>query len=248
MADRYLIQLAARCYLEAGAPADAARCFLAGGEPRRALDIFVENRMFRQAADVWFQTGSAHHAAWLLADRMGEIPEARAVVEEYGAVFEPVDLDAVADLEERIAVVRRAKERAIDLQDFDRAAQQRDAEKQLLLRRRDLPGQIGIRLCWRLVQARCDAAEQVAAQRGLQVLGEAQRALAGVRAVETQPVEEWAVSVATAMRRLDQAALIFAASVRGRRPEAVKRWRAWSARALGEELVLPPGVQEGVDR
>ena len=247
MADRYLMQLAAQCYQEANEHADAARCFVEAGEQQRALDIYLKQQMYAPAADVYRQIGPVDHAGWLLADRIGDVPAARAIVEEHGDLTE-VEGFGADGLDEQIAVVRREKERYLDLQDFEGAAHQRDLEKQLLNRRKEMPQRLGVSLRWRLVQARCDAAEQVAARRGLKVLLDVQRALAGVTTLDTQPVEEWAVSVATAMRRHDQAALVFAASVRGLRDNAIRRWRQWSTQTLGEELVLPPGIQEGAAR
>ena len=248
MADRHLMQLAAQCYREAGAAADAARCYVEADDPLHALDIFVEKQMFPQAAELYLRCGPVDHAGWLLADRVGDIPAARAIVDQHADLTEREFTADDLNLAGQIQEARDRKEEAIDAQDFERAAQARDLEKQLLARQRDVPRKVGGTLRWRLVLARCDAAERVAAGRCLRLLGDVQRALAGLSDLDTQPVEEWAVSVATTMRRLDQAALVFAASVRGRRRDAARRWRQWSVQTLGEELVLPPGVLEGGDR
>ncbi|WP_130402105.1 hypothetical protein [Micromonospora violae] len=97
---------------------------------------------------------------------------------------------------------------------------------------------------WQLVRARCDAAQDIHAERILLVLGDVQRLQAWPDGA-ADPIEEWAVAVATALRRPDQAALIFAASARGGSAGAVVRWRDWFKREYGEELVLPPGLGEG---
>ena len=51
--------------------------------------------------------------------------------------------------------------------------------------------------------------------------------------------EEWAVALSETAARYDQAALVFAAAVRGGRDGAAQRWNAWSRRVLDADLILP---------
>jgi hypothetical protein len=91
----------------------------------------------------------------------------------------------------------------------------------------------------KLVEARCDVAEERAPRAALETVAEACHALADP-ALEADPlVERWAVDVAEALRREDRVALVFAAAVRGGRSGAEDRWRAWMNEVLHAELVLP---------
>jgi hypothetical protein len=88
-------------------------------------------------------------------------------------------------------------------------------------------------LAQRQVYARCDVADGSAQDHALEVLAATQRVLADTsNRHHAERTETWGVAIADAMRRYDQAALIFAAAVRGRRPGAAKRWQEWSARVL----------------
>lgn len=92
------------------------------------------------------------------------------------------------------------------------------------------------RLMRELVATRCDIAEGVDHRVALPVLGRVQDFLAAGGPDLPQYLEEWSVALAELTRRYDQAALVFAASVRGRSPGAAQRWRAWSKRVLGVEI------------
>jgi hypothetical protein len=92
----------------------------------------------------------------------------------------------------------------------------------------------------RLVLVRCDVAAGAAAHTALPVLGEACVALARPGLRYDPYVEPWAVALAEAIGREDQAALVFAAAVRGKRHGAVQRWTEWTRRVLHAELILPP--------
>jgi hypothetical protein len=54
-------------------------------------------------------------------------------------------------------------------------------------------------------------------------------------------LEEWGLIVAEQAGRFDQAALIFAAAVRGGRPGASDRWSSWADRVLGTPIVINEG-------
>jgi hypothetical protein len=92
----------------------------------------------------------------------------------------------------------------------------------------------------RLVLARCEIAEGQPADTIRPVIADVCAALADRSARSDQIAEEWAVTLSETAARYDQAALVFAAAVRGGRYWAVQRWQAWSARVLGTEIILPP--------
>jgi hypothetical protein len=98
----------------------------------------------------------------------------------------------------------------------------------------------GAPLRHRLILARCAIAEGSQADVIVAVVAEVRAALED-RAVLADPVaEEWAVAVSEAAGRYDQAALVFAAAVRGGRYGAAQRWNTWSKRVLDTEVILPP--------
>jgi hypothetical protein len=93
-----------------------------------------------------------------------------------------------------------------------------------------------------LASARCDLAEggtRTAIPGVLDTLDEVQRALASNLPVNDVRVRDWAVEIATMLKRFDQVALIFAAAVQGRRMRAVESWQAWSRDHLGMSIVVP---------
>lgn len=111
----------------------------------------------------------------------------------------------------------------------------------------DLSGCSAPWLLHRLASARCDLAEggtRTAIPGVLDTLDEVQRALASNLPINDVRVRDWAVEVATLLKRFDQVALIFAAAVVGRRMRAVESWQAWSRTHLGMPIVVPrsPGV------
>lgn len=94
----------------------------------------------------------------------------------------------------------------------------------------------------RLVFARCEIAEGESADTIRPVIADVCAALANKSARSDQVTEEWAVALSEAAARYDQAALVFAAAVRGGRYGAAQRWQAWSVRVLGTEIILPPAT------
>lgn len=92
----------------------------------------------------------------------------------------------------------------------------------------------------RLVLVRCEIAEGAASDVIRPVVTDVCAALADRSARSDQVTEEWAVALSEAAARYDQAALVFAAAVRGGRYGAEHRWKNWSVRVLGTEVVLPP--------
>ncbi|MER7282448.1 hypothetical protein ABT369_49255 [Dactylosporangium sp. NPDC000244] len=97
-----------------------------------------------------------------------------------------------------------------------------------------------------LVEARCDIAERARDTAALATLLNVQEALAGPDPVSDVRVTEWATSVAKGMGRMDQAALVHAAAVRGRRPGARQRFITWAAAEFGTPIVLPPDPEPAV--
>jgi hypothetical protein len=91
----------------------------------------------------------------------------------------------------------------------------------------------------RLVLARCEIAEGAPGDTIRPLITDVCAALADRSARSDQVTEEWAVAVSEMAARYDQAALVFAAAVRGGRYGAAQRWQAWSVRVLGTEIILP---------
>ncbi|QXJ20209.1 hypothetical protein AGRA3207_000882 [Actinomadura graeca] len=94
-----------------------------------------------------------------------------------------------------------------------------------------------------LVLARCDLAEGGPPALVLPALRRVRDDLADPGRVPYphRDLEEWGLIVAELAQRFDQAALIFAAAVRGRRPGATGRWSRWADRVLGTPLVIAEG-------
>jgi hypothetical protein len=94
----------------------------------------------------------------------------------------------------------------------------------------------------RLVLARCEIAEGAAPDGIRPVITAVCAALADQQVRSDQITEEWAVALSEAAARYDQAALVFAAAVRGGRYGAEHRWRAWSRDVLHADIILPPAA------
>jgi hypothetical protein len=100
-------------------------------------------------------------------------------------------------------------------------------------------GEPGLR--HRLILARCTIAEGAPGDSVRPVITDVCAVLADRSVVRVDPVaEDWAVALSEAAARYDQAALVFAAAVRGGRPGAAQRWNTWSKRVLDTEVNLPP--------
>ncbi|GID93443.1 hypothetical protein ACFQFC_16255 [Amorphoplanes digitatis] len=95
-------------------------------------------------------------------------------------------------------------------------------------------------LVHRLAEARCDLEERIREPATLRLLADVQEALAGGHPVNDIRIPDWSTIIAVRLRRLDQAALVHAAAVRGRRSGARQRWITWSAAEFGVPVVLPP--------
>jgi hypothetical protein len=94
-----------------------------------------------------------------------------------------------------------------------------------------------------LVAARCDLAEAGSPELIIPALDRARAELADPVAVPYPAVdlESLAVTVAELAFRYDQVALVFAASVRGGRRDAARRWSDWAAHVLGTPLTITEG-------
>ncbi len=103
------------------------------------------------------------------------------------------------------------------------------------------PAQPGTRRS--LVLAHCDLAEGRPAELVLPAIDQACSDLADADRVPFphRDLENWAITVAELAGRYDQAALVFAAAVRGRRMGAAARWTDWALRTLGAQIVIPEG-------
>lgn len=98
-----------------------------------------------------------------------------------------------------------------------------------------------VRLRRGIVECRCEVADGSPASVILPVMDDVCASLADPVVPYDRLAEEWAVSLASHARRLDQVALVFAAAVRGQRVAAAQRWKTWSDRVLGMELTIPGG-------
>jgi hypothetical protein len=90
-----------------------------------------------------------------------------------------------------------------------------------------------------LAESRCAVAEGAPATAALPALYAAQHFWGGSAAVYDSRVEDWAVTLAEVIGRLDQVALTYAAGVRAGRYGADTRWFDWSARRFGRAVILP---------
>lgn len=102
------------------------------------------------------------------------------------------------------------------------------------------------RLIRQLVLSRCDLADAPGAANGhgapasmLSVLTQVQDLLASDLTPLDPRVTEWSVALATVARRFDQVSLVYAAAVRGGRPDAAHRWRSWMSAHFGATIVIP---------
>ena len=92
----------------------------------------------------------------------------------------------------------------------------------------------------RIVLARCEIADGEPAGIIRPVISDVCAVLADSNLGSDQVTEEWAVALSETAARYDQAALVFAAALRGGRYGAAQRWQAWSRRVLDAEIILPP--------
>lgn len=91
----------------------------------------------------------------------------------------------------------------------------------------------------RLIVARCELAEAASPQSVRLVVMDVCAALTDREVRADQYVEEWAVALAESAGRYDLAALVYAAAVKGSRYGAEHRWKLWSRRVLGTDVILP---------
>jgi hypothetical protein len=100
------------------------------------------------------------------------------------------------------------------------------------------PAEAGTRQA--LVLAHCDLAEGRPVELVLPAIHQACADLADAVRVPFphRDLEHWAVAISELAGRYDQAALVFAAAVRGRRMGAAARWSDWALRTLGCQLVI----------
>ena len=93
----------------------------------------------------------------------------------------------------------------------------------------------------RLILARCAITEGSPPQSIIEVIGDVCAELADSSIPYDRTMQAWAVALAEHVQRYDQAALIFAAAVRGRRPYAARYWNDWATRVLKLEadLIIP---------
>jgi hypothetical protein len=164
------------------------------------------------------------------------------------------DLGRDPDVAALLEQVRELKQAAIAENDWAAGYAARELER-VLADDQDQParpyatgihragGSAVLALSRRQVLARCDAIDGAPHERIIPVLTETQELLANRRAPWAEHTEAWAVAIAEVIRRYDQAALIYAAAVRGGRPEAARRWREWSDRVLEPAPAASPAIR-----
>ncbi|MBT2510181.1 hypothetical protein J7I98_30875 [Streptomyces sp. ISL-98] len=217
MSDAALLERAAGCYLRSGLPTEAARCLREAGAFRRSAELCRELGEFLGAAEDYVCADMMDVAAWVLVHEAGDAPAARAV-----AVCAPPSLrTGLGSGEWTGAAVRVTQSRSAQRRS---AAEQEARESSLRMR---------------LALARCDVAEGRSDREPLAALAAAAVFLGSHSLVYDRLVEQWGVATAESMRRYDQVALLFAASVRGRRGGAARRWTEWAARVLQSEITIP---------
>lgn len=187
----------------------------------QAATCYVEAGALEDAARCYQRAGHSRQAAEYYR-RCGQIRQAAALYEEAGDVNEAAWLlaDVVGDpAEARVCLARHP---------VYRPAERTNWSAPVLLHM--------------LASARCDLAEaapRTAIPGVLDTLADVQQALASRAQVNDVRVRDWAVAVATILKRFDQVALVFAAAVRGRRMRAAEAWQEWSRDHLGMPIVIP---------
>lgn len=261
MSDPRLYEQAAACYFQAGLIGDAARCYRLAGAHRRAAGLYLSLGDHREAAVDFARSGMPDLGAWLLVHEVGDQAGARAMLTRPNAevTWGSGTLDrprgAARTLRDRLGDPAEAGDAEAEQALFevdaagllravvffgdgrrDRTAAGGDHGERTRSTRPAFRSRRG------LVLARCEIADGAAPHAVLPVIDDACAQLADPNSPYDRFVEEWAVALAELVHRYDQVALVFAASVRGRRPGAADRWTRWASRALEVELTVPtPG-------
>jgi hypothetical protein len=192
-----------------------------------------DSRLLQRAAACYLRAGLVHEAARCYRDG-GAYRRAAQTWESIGAYAEAARDYADGGMPELAAWLL-----AHHLGDVAGARQQLARDPRPADPSADSPADGGRTLRRRLVAARCNAAERVALADVTATLEEAMLRLATGDQLADPLVEPWSVAVAAAMDRADLVASVFAAAVRGRRPNAAQRWAEWSRSVLHVPLVLP---------
>jgi hypothetical protein len=198
----------------------AAACYIRAGDDLDAARCYRLAGAHRRAADIYEGAGGYADAAAAFAD--AGLPERGAWLLVHRA-GQPARARAL------LAAVPAAPEQEVSP--------------------RSSPGQPGqprqrlTDLRRELVLARCDIAEGTPADDICTVIANVCAALADSGGRADQVAEEWAVAVSEAAARYDQAALVFAAAVRGGRYGAEQRWQIWSRQVLGTNVIIPKPVK-----
>ncbi|GAA1392535.1 hypothetical protein GCM10009639_24330 [Kitasatospora putterlickiae] len=197
----------------------AADCYLAAGMPAEAARCLRAAGAYRRSAELWGELGLWSEA--VTDFRSGQLVHQAAwtLVHELG------------DPREARRLIRMVRPGELEAHEARSAMVDDDYYP-------FAPDRFTVRD--RLVLARCDAAEGTGPDSLPPVLRAAANHLQDRRQVFDRLVEDWAVTLAEQHRRYDQVALIYAASLRGRRRNAATRWRDWASRVLHAELTLPP--------
>lgn len=264
-------QLAAQAYTDAGQPEAAAWIHVHNlDDTRTARAILAQNPspqvppLPTHAVDLWLATTSPWRLRFTgLSEKIKGLPQATAdpaggnpARDRLAALIAALLSDRAdrANMTPPLAELRQLKLDAVAAQDWpagyaarelERLLTDLDAAQQAERRRAEQRGreEFTRALAQRQVNARCDVADGAAEQRILPVLTQTQYVLADATVVQCpERTEAWGVAIAERMRRYDQAALIFAAAVRGQRPGAAARWRDWSARVLNSDAAIPSGA------
>ncbi|MFG1722653.1 hypothetical protein ACGFII_28905 [Micromonospora chalcea] len=207
-----LLERAAESYEKAGLPLDAGRCYFSAGLMLKAAQSF-ENGGDRETAALAYRRGGAAGAAASIYIEMGRPEDAVACYEAAGDMLSAGWMLAVH-------TKRTAQARAL-LTEVVPASPAGELRREL-----------GLALC--AVRLHGDPGALV------RVVERCGRALPTISPLETRAdVRDWAVQAADLVRRHDLAAGVHAAAYHARVPNAVARWRAWAAAALGDTFGIP---------
>jgi hypothetical protein len=190
----------------------AARCYERANQPTEAARCYRESGAYRRSAELHMRMGNLREAAFDYA-RSNQVHLAAWLL-----VHDCADPAAARGVLAKEALSEDA-ERMVTTEDARRT---RPADLRRLA-----------------VLARCALAERAPEAEVVAILGDICADFRVPRRNHDVVLETWCVEIADLMRRDDQAQLIFAAAVAGRRRGARERWLAWGEKKFGMALTLP---------
>jgi hypothetical protein len=197
----------------------------------------TDPQLYERAAAHFHQAGLVSDAArcYRLAGAYRRAADLHALLEEYAEAAADYERSGMSDLGAWL-LAHRAGDPSGARAMIARSAQPRAFE------RHDGGAEVPLRL--RLVHVRCEIGDGARPRTILPVVGDVCAELADPDALYDRFVEEWSVALGEHVRRYDQVALVYAASVRGGRYGAATRWAEWALRVLGTEPMIPTGAEQ----